>query len=127
MKFVRDLGRGARRAARPARSAATGGLLFWAGTSAIGVSTVLLLALFSRHHREGFSGLSTLFALFFVASLIPSGVPLRSAALAVDGAKPPRLTALSWAPGAGGDRPSPLWSPTCSISRCWPWDSWRPR
>ena len=93
MKFVLDLGRGARHAARPARSAATGGLLFWAGTSAIGVSTVLLLALFSRHHREGFSGLSTLFALFFVASLIPSGVPLRSAALAIDGAESPRMTA----------------------------------
>ena len=55
---------------------------------------MLLLAVFSRHHREGFSGLSTLFSLFFVASLIPSGVPLRSAALAIDGAEPPRMTAL---------------------------------
>jgi len=94
MKFVLDLGGRARHASKPPRSAATGGLLLWAGTSAIGVSTVLLLAVFSRHHHEDFSGLSTLFALFFVASLIPSGVPLRSAALAIDGAEPPRMTAI---------------------------------
>jgi hypothetical protein len=54
---------------------------------------VLILAVLSRHHREGFSGLSTLFSLFFIASLIPAGVPLRSAALAADGAQPPRMTA----------------------------------
>jgi hypothetical protein len=94
MKIVLDLGRGARHAAKSQRSGATtGGLLLWAGTTSIGVSSVIILAVISRHHRQGFSGLSTLFSLFFLASLIPSGVPLRSAALAVDGAKPPRLTA----------------------------------
>jgi hypothetical protein len=67
-------------------------LLLWAGTTSIGVSTVLILAVLSRHHHQGFSGLSTLFSLFFLASLVPAGVPLRAAALAVDGAQPPRLT-----------------------------------
>jgi len=54
---------------------------------------VLVLAVLSRHH-QGFSGLSTLFSLFFLASLIPAGVPLRAAALAVDGAQPPQMTTL---------------------------------
>ena len=68
----------------------------WGGTVAIGVSTVILLAVLSRHlHREGFTGLLTLFGLFFVASLIPSGIPLRSASLAVDGAPPMRMKAAS--------------------------------
>jgi hypothetical protein len=72
-----------------------GGMLLWGGTIAIGLSTVVLLAVLSRHlHHEGFAGLSTLFGLFFVASLIPSGVPLRAAALAVDGAPPMRMTLL---------------------------------
>jgi hypothetical protein len=44
------------------------------------------------HHR-GFAGLSTLFGLLFVASLIPSGIPLRAAALIVDGSQPLRLRA----------------------------------
>ena len=89
------MGRGARRDGKSSRAGTTtGGVLLWAGTTSIGVSTVLILAVLSRHHHEGFSGLSTLFSLFFLASLIPAGVPLRSAALAVDGAKPPRLTAL---------------------------------
>jgi hypothetical protein len=71
-----------------------GGLLLWAGTICIGISTVVLLAALSRHlHHEEFTGLSTLFGLFFVASLIPAGIPLRSAALAVDGAPPMRMTA----------------------------------
>ncbi len=66
----------------------------WGGTVAIGVSTAVVLAVLSRHlHREGFTGLLTLFGLFFVASLIPSGIPLRSAALAVDGAPPMRIKA----------------------------------
>jgi hypothetical protein len=70
-----------------------GGLLLWGGTVSIGLSTVVLLAVLSRHlHHEGFAGLSTLFGLFFVASLIPSGFPLRAAALAVDGAKQMRMT-----------------------------------
>jgi hypothetical protein len=61
---------------------------------AIGVSTVVLLAVLSRHlHHRGFTGLSTLFGLFFVASLIPAGIPFRAAALAVDGAPPMRMTA----------------------------------
>lgn len=64
-----------------------GGLLFWGGTVSIGLSTAIILAALSRHlHHEGFASLSTLVGLFFVASLIPSGVPLRSAALEVDGA-----------------------------------------
>ena len=89
------MGRGARRDGKSSRAGTTiGAVLLWAGTTSIGVSTVLILAVLSRHHHEGFSGLSTLFSLFFLASLIPAGVPLRSAALAVDGAKPPRLTAL---------------------------------
>jgi len=75
------------------RRVTTGGLLLWGGTISIGFSTVVLLALLSRHlHYEGFTGLSTLFGLFFVASLIPSGFPLRAAALAVDGAEPIRYT-----------------------------------
>ena len=94
MKLVPDLGGGARHAARKPRSRATaGGLLLWAGTTSIGASTVLILAVLSRHHHEGFSGLSTLFSLFFIASLIPAGVPLRAAALAADGAQPPWMTA----------------------------------
>jgi hypothetical protein len=73
----------------------TGGLLLWAGTVSIGISTVVLLAILSHHfHRQGFTGLSALFGLFFVASLIPSGIPLRAAALAVDGAPPMRMTAV---------------------------------
>ena len=73
----------------------TGGLLLWGGTVGIGVSTVVLLAVLSRHlHHEGFTGLATLFGLFFVASLIPSGFPLRAAALAVDGAEPMRIKAV---------------------------------
>ena len=95
MKLLPDLGRGTRKAAKTPRSrATTGGLLLWAGTTSIGVSTVLILAVLSRHHHQGFSGLSTLFSLFFIASLIPAGIPLRAAALAVDGAQPPRMTAM---------------------------------
>ncbi len=80
----------------PARGirATAKGMVLWAGTVSIGFSTVVLLAVLSRHlHHEGFAALSTLFGLFFVASLIPSGFPLRSAALAVDGAAPMRMTA----------------------------------
>jgi hypothetical protein len=67
--------------------------MFWGGTVALGVSTVVLLAVLSRHlHHEGFAGLSALLGLLFVASLIPSGVPLRAAALAADGHPPPRMT-----------------------------------
>lgn len=73
----------------------TDGALFWGGTIAIGLSTAVLLAVLSRHlHHQGFSSLSTLIALFFVASLIPSGIPLRSAALEVDGA--PRMNLTRW-------------------------------
>ena len=70
------------------------GLVLWGGTVSIGFSTVVLLAVLSRHfHHDGFARLSSLFGLFFVASLIPSGFPLRAAALAVDGAPPMRMTA----------------------------------
>ena len=80
---------------QPRRRSTVGGLLLWGGTVSIGVSTVILLAVLSRHlHQEGFTGLSTLFGLFFIASLIPSGVPLRAAALEVDGAPPMRMTAM---------------------------------
>ncbi len=79
------------------RRTTAAGLLFWGATVSIGLSTVVLLAVMSRHlHREHFAGLSTLFGLFFVASLIPSGVPLRAAALVADGAKPLKLTAKSY-------------------------------
>lgn len=75
------------------RSIATSGTMFWGGTVALGVSTVVLLAVLSRHlHHDGFAGLSALLGLLFVASLIPSGVPLRAAALAADGRPPPRMT-----------------------------------
>lgn len=78
--------------------ATAGGLLLWGGTVAIGVSTVVVLAALSRHlHHQGFAGLSTLFGLFFVASLIPSGIPLRAAALEVDGAPPMRVTGAQYA------------------------------
>jgi len=94
MKRLSDQVRGARQVAKSPRSwATTGGLLLWAGTTSIGVSTVVILAVLSRHHHQGFSGLSTLFSLFFIASLIPAGIPLRAAALAADGAQPPRMTA----------------------------------
>src|ERR1700722_10407270 len=74
------------------RKVTTGGVLLWAGTTSIGASTVVLLAVVSRHmHHRGFAGLSTLFGLLFVASLVPSGIPLRAAALIVDGAQPMRI------------------------------------
>jgi len=77
------------------------GILLWGGTVSIGFSTVVLLAVVARHlHHQGFSGLSTLFGLFFVASLIPAGFPLRAAALAVDGAPPMRTTTRQMALGA---------------------------
>jgi hypothetical protein len=76
------------------RKVTTGGVLLWAGTTSIGASTVVLLAVVSRHmHHRGFAGLSTLFGLLFVASLVPSGIPLRAAALIVDGAQPLRIKA----------------------------------
>jgi hypothetical protein len=82
-----DSTRGAR------RGSTTGGLLLWGGTVSIGASTVIVLAALSRHlHHGGFAGLSTLFGLFFIASLIPSGVPLRAAALVADGAAPMKMT-----------------------------------
>ena len=86
------------------------GMVLWGGTVSIGFSTVVLLAVVSRHlHHEGFSGLSTLFGLFFVASLIPAGFPLRAAALAVDGAPPMRTTAKQTALcAAAGAAVSPL-------------------
>jgi len=81
--------------APPGMRITAGGLLLWGGTVSIGFSTVVLLAVLSRHlHHEGFAALSTLFGLFFVASLVTSGIPLRAAALAVDGAPPMRMTAV---------------------------------
>lgn len=78
--------------------ATAGGVLLWGGTVSIGASTVVVLAVLSRHlHHQGFAGLATLFGLFFVASLIPSGVPLRAAALEVDGAPPMRVTPAQYA------------------------------
>lgn len=67
----------------------------------LGVSTVVLLAVLSHHFRhQGFAGLSTLFGLLFIASLIPSGIPLRAAALIADGAAPPNFTVRTLAPAA---------------------------
>lgn len=78
--------------------ATAGGVLLWGGTVSIGASTVVVLAALSRHlHHQGFAGLATLFGLFFVASLIPSGIPLRAAALEVDGAPPMRVTKPQYA------------------------------
>jgi hypothetical protein len=58
----------------------------------------VVLAVLSHHlHRSGFTNLSTLFGLFFVASLIPSGIPLRAAALVVDGAPPMTVSARKYA------------------------------
>ena len=63
---------------QPRGRTTVGGVLLWGGTVSIGVSTVVVLAALSRHlHHQGFAGLATLFGLFFVASLIPSGIPLR--------------------------------------------------
>jgi len=79
------------------RKISLGGVLLWAGTVSLGISTVVLLAVLSRHlRREDFSGLSTLFGLFFVASLIPSGIPFRAAALVADGAKPLKITTRNY-------------------------------
>ena len=75
------------------KQVARGGALVWCGMVALGLSTVILLAVLSRQlHQQGFAGLSAVFGLLFIASLIPSGIPLRSAALIADGAPPPRIT-----------------------------------
>lgn len=75
------------------KQVARAGALVWCGMVALGLSTVILLAVLSRHlHQQGFAGLSAVFGLLFIASLIPSGIPLRSAALIADGAPPPRIT-----------------------------------
>ena len=67
--------------------------MLWGGTIAIGASTVVVVAVLSHHlHQKGFADVSTLFGLFFVASLIPSGVPQHAATLEVDGAPRMRLT-----------------------------------
>jgi hypothetical protein len=80
------------------RRTTTGGLILWGGTISIGFSTVILLAILSRHiHHEGFSQLSSLFGLFFVGSLIPSGIPIRVAALVSDGAEPLKLRTTHYA------------------------------
>ena len=90
--------------------ATAGGVLLWGGTVSIGASTVVVLAALSRHlHHQGFAGLATLFGLFFVASLIPSGIPLRAAALEVDGAPRMRVTGPQYAVmAAAGAAISPL-------------------
>ena len=87
-----------------------GGLALWCGMVSLSLSTVVLLAVLSRHfHHQGFTGLSSLFGLLFVASLIPSGIPLRAAALIGDGATPPVFSARTLAPAAlGGLILSPL-------------------
>ncbi len=78
---------------------AGGGIVLWCGTVSLSLSTVLLLAVLSRHlHHQGFAGLSTLFGLMFIASLIPSGIPLRAAALISDGEPPPSFTARRLTP-----------------------------
>ena len=88
----------------------TGAALLWIGTVSIGFSTVVLLALLSHHfHHEAFASLATLFSLFFIASLIPAGIPLRAAALEVDGAPRMRWTSRHAAlVAAAGLAASPL-------------------
>jgi hypothetical protein len=72
---------------------AAGGMLLWGGTIAFGISTVVILAVLSRHPDRGsFVGLTALLGLSFVASLIPAGFQLRAAALIVDGHRLPKVT-----------------------------------
>jgi O-antigen/teichoic acid export membrane protein len=81
-----------------ARSTATGGATMWLGMLVFGSSTVALLAVLSRHpHRATFSSLAALLSLAFVASLLPSGLQLRSASLVADGRPVPRMTATQGA------------------------------
>jgi hypothetical protein len=89
--MIRGAGDGRDRAELPlAGSIAGGGIVLWAGMVAVGVSTVVLLAVLSHHlHKQGFADLSALFGLLFIASLIPSGIPFRAAALIADGSAPP--------------------------------------
>ena len=63
--------------------------MLWVGTLALGLSTVLLLALLTRH--KSLAGVATLLGLAFVGSLIPAGLQLRAAALVVDGGRLPRI------------------------------------
>jgi hypothetical protein len=65
------------------------GFILWVGTLALGLSTVVLLALLTRH--KSLAGVAALLALAFVASLIPAGLQLRAAALVVDGGRLPRI------------------------------------
>jgi hypothetical protein len=89
---------------------AGGGVMLWIGMVSVSLSTVVLLAVLSRQlHHQGFARLSTLFGLLFIASLIPSGIPLRAASLIADGDAPPRFTARSLFPAAlAGLAVSPL-------------------
>ena len=66
-----------------------GGFMLWVGTLAFGLSTVLLLALITRH--KSLASVAALLGLAFVASLIPAGLQLRTAALVVDGGRLPRI------------------------------------
>ena len=75
------------------RSLASGGIILWGATIAIGVSTAFLLAVLSRHHAVSFASLSALLGLTFVISLIPSGVQLRAASMVADGFATPVITA----------------------------------
>jgi hypothetical protein len=63
--------------------------MLWIGTLVLGLSTVVLLALLTRH--KSLAGVAALFGLSFVASLIPAGLQLRAAALVVDGGRLPRI------------------------------------
>ena len=82
-----------RETAAAGRSLASGGIILWGATIAIGVSTALLLAVLSRHHAVSFASLSALLGLTFVISLIPSGVQLRAAAMVADGFATPVMSA----------------------------------
>jgi len=76
-------------------------MILWFGMVSLSLSTAVLLAVLSRHlHHQGFAGLSTLFGLLFIASLIPSGIPLRAASLIADGEAPPNFTGKSLIPAA---------------------------
>jgi hypothetical protein len=89
---------------------AGGGVMLWCGMVSVSLSTVVLLAVLSRQlHHQGFAGLSTLFGLLFIASLIPSGIPLRAASLIADGDAPPRFTVKTlWPAALAGLAISPL-------------------
>ena len=63
-----------------------GGAALWAGTIAVNVSTAVVLTVLARSGASGrFASASSVFALVFVAAVIPSALQLGAAAAAADG------------------------------------------